>query len=193
MIDRDEVKETIISISSQIFSRFGFRKTTVDEIAFASRKGKSSIYYYFESKEDIFKAVVEKEAMMLKEQIHKAVTEADTPMQKLKAHVMTRMNTMSKLANFYSAIKDDYLSHLDFIEKIRKDYDQDEILVMEEILIEGCKNGEFDIRDTHLTAIGIVTALKGLEIPLFWGGHEQNPERRIDSLIHILFHGMLKR
>lgn len=193
MVDKDEVKDTIINISSQIFSRFGFRKTTVDEIALASRKGKSSIYYYFKSKEEIFKAVVEKEAKMMKEEILKAVRETETPMQKLKAHVITRMHAMGKLANFYSAIKDDYLSHLDFIEKVRKDYDQDEIQMMEDILIQGCTNGEFDIHDTHLTAIGIVTALKGLEIPLFWGGDEQDTEGRIDNLIHILFHGVLKR
>ena len=193
MIDKDEVKESIIKVSSRIFSRFGFRKTTVDEIALASRKGKSSIYYYFESKEDIFKAVVEREAKIMKDEIAHAVGQASNPMQKLKVHVMTRMRGMEKLANFYSAIKDDYLSQLDFIEKIRKDYDQDEIMMMEEILVEGCKNNEFEIEDTHLTAVGIVTALKGLEIPLFWGVTEKDTEHRIDNLIHILFHGVLKR
>jgi AcrR family transcriptional regulator len=193
MMDKDEVKESIINISGHIFSRFGFRKTTVDEIAYASRKGKSSIYYYFDSKEDIFKAVVEKEAGIMKEEILKAIASAETPMQKLKAHVMTRMQSMGKLANFYSALKDDYLSHLDFIDKIRKDFDLEEIGMMEEILAQGCQNNEFDIRDTHLTAVGIVTALKGLEIPLFWGGEEKDPETRIDHLIHILFHGILKR
>lgn len=193
MVDRDEVKESIINISGRIFSRFGFRKTTVDEIAYASRKGKSSIYYYFESKEEIFKAVVEKEAGLMKEEIMKAVGAEETFGQKLKAHVVTRMQSMEKLANFYSALKDDYLSHLDFIEKIRKDFDQDEISMMEKILIQGCKNNEFEIQDTHLTAVGIVTAMKGLEIPLFWDGEEKDTDSRIDHLVHVLFHGILKR
>jgi len=193
MIDKDEVKESIINISRHIFTRFGFRKTTVDEIALASRKGKSSIYYYFESKEEIFQAVVEKEAEMLKQEILRVTGEVDSPMQKLKLHVITRMQTMEKLANFYSALKDDYLSHLDFIDKIRRNYDQDEILMMERILKEGCENDEFQIEDTHLAAVAIVTALKGLEIPLFWGVEEKDTERRIDNLIHILFHGVLKR
>lgn len=193
MIDRDEVRETIVTKARHVFSRFGFRKTTMDEIAFASRKGKSSIYYYFESKEDIFRAVVEQEAGILKTAINKAIEKASTPEQKLKNYVLERMNSFSKLANFYSAMKDDYLSHLNFIETIRKKYDQEEIGIVEKILIEGVQNGSFEITHTNLGAIAIVTALKGLEIPMFWGSENGDIEYRIDHLIHILFYGISKR
>ena len=193
MLDKDEVKEAIVNVARHIFSRFGFKKTTMDEIAIASRKGKSSIYYYFASKEEIFQAVVEKEAEILKQELIKVFNETDSPEQKLKMHVLIRMRTMEKLANFYSAIKDDYLGHLDFIEKIRKKYDQEEIQMMESILVEGVKNGIFEIEDTALAAIAIVTAMKGMEIPLFWGVEEKDLETRIDHLIHILFHGVMKR
>lgn len=193
MLDKDEVKDTIINVARHIFSRFGFKKTTMDEIAIASRKGKSSIYYYFSSKEEIFKAVVEKEASILKLELIKANSEAVSPAEKLKQHVLIRMHTLEKLANFYSAIKDDYLSHLDFIETIRKKYDQEEIQMMEAILVEGVENEIFEIEDTALAAIAIVTALKGLEIPLFWGVEEKDMEHRIENVIHILFHGVVKR
>lgn len=193
MLDKDEVKEAIVNVARHIFSKFGFKKTTMDEIAVASRKGKSSIYYYFASKEEIFQAVVEKEALILKQELISAINQADSPAQKLKAHVLVRMRSMEKLANFYSAIKDDYLSHLDFVEKIRKKYDQEEILMMENILKEGVQNNIFEIDDTDLAAIAIVTALKGMEIPLFWGVEEKDIERRLDHLINILFNGVLKR
>jgi AcrR family transcriptional regulator len=193
MLDKDEVKEAIVNVARHIFSRFGFKKTTMDEIAIASRKGKSSIYYYFASKEEIFQAVVEKEASILKQELVKAISEAEDPAQKLKAHVLVRMHTMEKLANFYSAIKDDYLSHLDFVEKIRKKYDLEEIKMMENILNEGVENQVFEIGDTNLAAIAIITALKGMEIPLFWGVEEKDIESRLDHLILILFNGIMKR
>lgn len=193
MLDKDEVKEAIVTVARHIFSRFGFKKTTMDEIAIASRKGKSSIYYYFASKEEIFQAVVEKEALILRDELRNARSEMDTPAQKLKRHVLVRMHTMEKLANFYSAMKDDYLSHLDFIDKIRKKYDQDEIQLMESILNEGVANHTFEIQDTRLASIAIVTALKGIEIPLFWGVEEKDIENRLDHLIDILFHGIVKR
>jgi helix-turn-helix protein len=64
---------------------------------------------------------------------------------------------------------------------------------MENILKEGVQNNIFEINDTALAAIAIVTALKGMEIPLFWGVEEKDIELRLDHLINILFNGVLKR
>jgi AcrR family transcriptional regulator len=193
MLDKDEVKETIISVARHIFSRFGFKKTTMDEIAIAARKGKSSIYYYFASKEEIFQAVVEKEASLLKAELVKALSQISDPREKLKVYVMVRMKTISQLANFYNAIKNEYLSHLDFINQIRLKYDKDEIQMVESILQQGVENNEFNIENTSLAAIAIVTALKGMEIPMFWEQEEKDIEKRLDNLISILFYGVIKR
>ena len=62
VVVKEEVRTHIVGVARKIFTRYGFRKTTMEEIAAASRKGKSSIYYYFKSKEEIFRAVVEREA-----------------------------------------------------------------------------------------------------------------------------------
>ena len=56
--NHDDMRNTIINSASDVFEKFGFKKTTVDDIAQALRKGKSSIYYYFKSKEEDRKSVV---------------------------------------------------------------------------------------------------------------------------------------
>lgn len=194
MLDKEEVKNSIIAVARQIFSRFGFKKTTMDEIAIASRKGKSSIYYYFESKEDIFQAVVEKEASMLRRELQEAIKTVADPKEKLKVYVLVRMKTLKNLANYYDAIRSEYLSHLDFVENIRKKYDDEEITMVESILKEGAEKMEFNIDNTRLAAIAIVTALKGLEIPMFWqNNNDFDMEKRLDDLINILFYGLVRR
>jgi AcrR family transcriptional regulator len=194
MLDKEEVKNSIIAVARQIFSRFGFKKTTMDEIALASRKGKSSIYYYFESKEDIFQAVVEKEASMLRRELQDAIKLVADPKEKLKVYVLVRMKTLKNLANYYDAIRSEYLSHLDFVENIRKKYDDEEITMVESILKEGAEKMEFNIDNTRLAAIAIVTALKGLEIPMFWQNNADfDMEKRLDDLINILFYGLVRR
>ena len=80
---KDDVSEIILNSAKTIFARYGFKKTTMDEIAQAARKGKSSIYHYFKSKEDIFKAIVEKEADELSAAIAKA-TNGHTKNKSLK-------------------------------------------------------------------------------------------------------------
>ena len=53
----DNTKNKIVSVATKLFGRFGFHKTSMDEIAKIARKAKGSLYYYFASKEELFKEV----------------------------------------------------------------------------------------------------------------------------------------
>lgn len=193
VIEKDDVRKKIVFVASKIFTRFGYKKTTMEEIALATRKGKSSIYYYFKSKEDIYKAVVEKEAEELKEELKEEVKKHIDPIEQLKAYVLFRMHKIKMVTNFYDALKSDHLSHLIFIEKIRKRFDLDEIKIVTQILQSGIDTGKFIIEDPDLSAVAIVTAMKGLEIPLFIKKEHGNIEDRLDNLIKFLFYGLVKK
>lgn len=193
MVEKEEVREQIVESARQIFSRYGFKKTTMDEIAQSVSKGKSSIYYYFQSKEDIYKAVIEKEATLIRDELTKAISEANNPVDKLKAYVTVRMRTFHAMANFYEAIKNEFLTNLDFINKIREKYDKEEMQMVENFLKEGINRNDFNLDNTELAAIAIVTAMKGLEIPLIKYNNKLNLEERIDHLLNILFFGIIKR
>jgi len=189
----DEMRDHIIGVASKIFAHFGFRKATMDEIASATRKGKSSIYYYFSSKEEIFKAVVEKEALELKRELSKEISKYDNPTDQLKSYILLRMKKLKRVTNFYSTLKSDYLSHLEFAERVRKKFDEEEIEVVRTILQGGVDSGKFAMENTYLGAVAIVTAMKGLEIPLLITDDQGNLEERLDNLIRFLFYGLIKR
>jgi AcrR family transcriptional regulator len=190
---RKDVREIIINVARGIFGRFGFRKTTMDEIAQAAHKGKSSIYHYFKSKEEVFQAVVEKESYVLKEEIAKAIKQQDTPQKKLRAYVMTRMQILNRLANYYSALRDEYLEHYSFIEKLREKHLKDEVKMIKQILKKGVEQGIFSIENLELTAQAIVTALKGFEYPWIMENDVSKTKRSVDSLLGTLFHGIITR
>ena len=40
----DSTKDSILRVANQLFSRFGFQKTSMDEIAKVARKAKGSLY-----------------------------------------------------------------------------------------------------------------------------------------------------
>ena len=54
----DEKKELVLRSASEVFARYGFDKTTLDDIGKRAGLNKASLYYYFKNKEDIFVAVV---------------------------------------------------------------------------------------------------------------------------------------
>lgn len=185
----EKVKEKIILVAQETFKKFGFRKTTMDEIAYAARKGKSSLYYYFKSKEEVFREVVEREANTLRFQILEAISAETDPKTQLRKYIITRMDGFKKMANFYVAIKDDYLSNLDFIETVRKKYDEEEIAIVSSILQNGIEKKIFRNLDVPLTSKTIAVIMKGLEIPLFITD-DVSIEGNVDELLEILYFGI---
>jgi AcrR family transcriptional regulator len=191
--ENDEIRNHIVQVAGKLFSHFGFKKATMEEIAAATRKGKSSIYYYFKSKEEIFQAVVEREAEELRGELMEEIARYDDPIEQLRGYILVRMRKLKKVVNFYDALKSDYLTHLEFIDKIRRRFDEDEIQIIRGILQSGVDNGKFTIDSPELSAIAIVTAMKGLEIPLLIQKSQGNLESRLDNLIKFLFYGLIKR
>ena len=186
-------KQIITQVAQNIFSKHGLLKTTVDEIAKAARMGKASLYHYFQSKEEIFKEVVEKENRFLKEKIREAVNKETTPQKKMKIYILKKMEYLNELANIHSALKDEYLENYAFIEKIREKNSREELFTIREILQDGEDKGIFEISDIELTSFAITSALKGLEFP--WSINISFPEieSNINKLLEILFHGIEKK
>ncbi|HOW39987.1 MAG TPA: TetR/AcrR family transcriptional regulator [Bacteroidales bacterium] len=193
MINREEYRRRVILTAGQIFSRYGFRKTTMDEIAKALKMGKSSIYYYFESKEEIFEAVVLYEANILRNELTTAIKSVESPIEKMRKYVFVRMRSFEKLSNYYNAIFDKNLDHFDFIETIREKYDREELAILRLILYHGSRMNVFSIDNSEYTALAIQTTLKGLEVPLFWKKRELNIDKRLNAILDVLFKGILKK
>ena len=189
----DNTKNTILNIAAIIFSKFGFHKTTIDEIARAAHKAKGSVYYHFKSKEELFQAVIDKEFQMLRDELIKAIDSGKNAKEKLANYITVRMKTLNELTNFYDALKNDYLTYLGFIEQIRQRYDNEETILIKSILTGGVNNNEFEINNVELTAPAILTALKGLEIPFFIEDKYNELENRLNELTRIMIRGMEKR
>ncbi|MBK6285487.1 MAG: TetR/AcrR family transcriptional regulator [Draconibacterium sp.] len=188
---KKDAKDSIVLVAQKMFKRFGFRKTTMDEIAVAARKGKSSLYYYFKSKEEVFEAVVEMEAATLRTDIIANIGKCNSAMEKLRVYIFVRMDGFRNWGNFYEALKDEYLSNYEFIEKIRIKYDRSETETITQIINEGIENKEFKDLNSALTAKIIVTAMKGLEIPLLTASDKKtNFKKEINEMLEVLFHGI---
>jgi AcrR family transcriptional regulator len=193
MVDKEEFRRKIIDKAGSIFSTKGFKKTSMDDIAAALNKGKSSIYYYFESKEQIFKAVVLNEANTLRIELTKAIKSVESPIDKMRNYVFVRMRAFEKLSNYYNAIFDKNLDHFEFIETIRKKYDREELAILRLIVYDGARKKIFNVEDSEYTAMAIQTTLKGLEVPLFWKKKEVNIESRLEAILDVLFYGIVRK
>ena len=188
-----DTREILLKAAQKLFARFGFNKTTVDEIASAAHIAKSTLYHHFESKEDIFRAVIEREGQTLAKRIRDAVEAAGTPQEKLRAYVITRMDYLKELANFYNALRDEYLEHYPFIESVRQKDFEDEMAVFQDILSQGLRENVLNLKeeDVGVTAMAVITALKGLEHPWTAKTGIEDINEHAEVLLRMLFHGIL--
>ena len=86
---KDIKKEAILHGAADCFAKFGYEKTTLDDIGKSAALNKASIYYYFKNKEEIFSVV--------------ALHEAETYIEELQSKTSRKRGLESKII-FYLTI-----------------------------------------------------------------------------------------
>jgi len=154
---------------------------------------RTGLYHYFSDKKELFQAVIEFEFGIMSSRTRRAVSLASTPVEKIRAYVHTRMETVLELGSYYRAMVDEYFEHLGFVEKFRRKANETEIISLQFILDEGVSKGLFSVKDTSLTALGISMALKGLEIPWAIRKEKKKIRKEMDILLDLLFWGIMRK
>ena len=193
-MDVSGTKETIVSVANGLFSRFGFHKTSMDEIAKISRKAKGSLYYHFGSKEDLFREVIANEMMNLKSQLSVIVNDAGlNASKKLKLYLIKRMEILNSAACYHETLKADFFEHFHFIDDLRTELDNWEKENLKKILIQGSDSGEYEkIPNPDVVLDIFLMILKGLEIPFFLQNKYKKYAPHFEGLIQILNKGLAK-
>lgn len=193
MSSDSEKKEKIISAATSLFSRFGLEKTTMEDIAKAAKKGKSSLYYYFKSKEEVFAEVIKKEIAGLKTAIIEAIEKEDDPYNKFRKFVDARLNYLNEKADQYTNVKDEHLKHYEFVENLTADYSKWEISTIKSIVEYGRDKGLFEVTDLDSISQALFFALKGLEYPWAINLTRKEIEKSVEALVDVLLRGISKR
>jgi len=188
----EDTRDKILSVANRLFSRFGFHKTSMDEIAKIARKAKGSLYYHFASKEDLFTEIVNKEILNLKNQLTKIIVDNDlSASEKIKKYLINRMAILNDAANYHETLKADFFEHFDFIDSLRNELDEWEKDSLRTIILEGIDNKEFvAIGDIDVLLDVFIMVLKGLEIPFFLQNKYEKYSPHFEGLMEILTKGL---
>ncbi|OLS12176.1 MAG: TetR family transcriptional regulator [Promethearchaeota archaeon CR_4] len=89
---KENKKEQILAAASECFARFGYKKTTLDDIGKKIGLNKASIYYYFKSKEEIFTSIVLGEFQQFISKLHQEIEEGMICEQKILVYFEEKLN-----------------------------------------------------------------------------------------------------
>lgn len=72
-----DVKEKIVNAALMTFSKYGYDRTRMDDVAEAAKVSKGRLYLYFKNKEELFYAISERNIAELKQQLSTLFTEKE--------------------------------------------------------------------------------------------------------------------
>ena len=164
-----KTKAKLVDVARQLFAKMGVENTTMIDIALASKKGRRTLYAYFKSKEDIYMAVVESELDILSDMMKRVVEKDISPDLKLMEMIYTHLDAVKEVVYRNGTLRANFFRDIWRVEKVRKRFDANEILIFRDVLREGMEKGVFDIDDLDMTAEIMHYSIKGIEAPYIRG------------------------
>lgn len=91
----------IITAARKVFAEKGYIAATVDEIAAVAALAKGTIYLYFESKEQIYNAVLANDLETLRRLTIEKIAAAGTGLEKISAYINARFEYCEQRRDFF--------------------------------------------------------------------------------------------
>ncbi len=154
-----EVRDQILSAATEHFSRYGYEKTTVSDLAKTIGFSKAYIYKFFESKQAIGEMICANCLREIEDEVNTAINEAEYPAEKLrilfKVIVEASLRLFSQERKLYeiaaSAASEKWDATVAYENRIIK--------VLQNIIQEGRQSGDFERKtpiDEAVNAIYLV-------------------------------------
>jgi len=186
-------KVDILKASQILFSQFGLKKVTTDDISRISSISKATIYKHYKNKTEIYHDVIQLEFEQLMGSIKSSVDKEKTVKGKFRAHLITKMTKISDLINFYRITQEIWAEYFPYVEEVRQRFIKEEKEIVKNIIKLGNKNGELSVKDVDLTAHIMVISLKSMEFP--WALNELGISlaEYINRMVDMLVNGLKKQ
>lgn len=192
----NKTKSTLIDVARQLFAKLGVENTTMNDIAVASHKGRRTLYTYFNSKEEIYKSVIDTELNKMYMVLQNVVKREMPADEKLLLFLYTRFDAIKTVVARNGTLKADFFRDIWRVQLARKSFDKKEIKMLAGILEDGVKEGVFEMPSTEATASILHHAFRGLEVPYIRGHidpQNRDAESNRENIIHLIFDGIKKK
>jgi AcrR family transcriptional regulator len=195
-MEKDEIIiQEIINGAKKLMQQYGLKKTTMEDIAQTAGKSKSTLYYYFKDKEEIFDKVINLEIDEFFQTVKTSVNKQADAISMLKAYIVTKVKILRDKTNLYSiAIKNDLQGRVNKgFTNLRNRYDNEEKLLISSILTKGVESKLFtnEIKNEIDTLSELlVSCIRGIEMDIIAHNKNKTLADKADLLVEILIKGI---
>lgn len=198
-IKEEEIQEQILQAAKKLFQLHSFRRVTLDDIAKAIGKARSSLYYYYKTKEEILEAVIAIEISELATAITTAVNQTPSIEEKIKAFFLTQLQIVIEKQGFFNALDEGMdageLSYQKTKLAVYHQIRQQEGALLSQIISEGIRREELtklSQKDQDDLIFVLLSSLHGIKREMMIRNDFSNIKSSVHILVHSIIHGLKK-
>ncbi len=198
MEKNQEKKDLILKAATECFGRYGYEKTTLEDIGKLVGLNKASIYYYYKNKESIFSDVIGNERGDYLRIVTRKVDPTADYVTKITTFLVERLKYAKHAINLFSLSAETLQSFQPVFQSLYQSLLEKEVGYITGILDQSCENGEIIQCDNQRVASNIITmadAIKQREAPCFDlrtkpGEYSSEAEKEVTFAVSLFLKGI---
>jgi AcrR family transcriptional regulator len=188
-------KDLILDIAKGRFARFGYKKTSIGEVCKDAQISKKTLYEVFKTKEDLFVALFNREALIARKFIIDRITKIDDPMEKIGRFMQVSREYFEKHPFMVEALKDEDGLYAPYLKQEYRVFVEEGILqIFSDIVKAGIEKGEFKELDTDIAAYIIFKLFQAFTYAktLNYRSGRENEKRELTELVSFIRTGLCR-
>lgn len=173
---RHETVDLIFNAAIEVFAESGFDQAKMDDIARAAGVAKGTIYYHFKSKEELFVGLMNEGVQKLIDRARRYLNSHKSPTDQLLALVENQIHFYVQNGKLAKLLLNEAFGtktrQVQFRRKIGE-----YLQLIEEVMIEGNRLGEFQIKHVPEAASAIFGAASVVVLQKLYSMEEVDPAR----------------
>jgi len=193
MSKSERTRLRIMASAAKVFNEKGFDKTSIQDIADDAGIAKGTIYYYVDKKEDLILSLVRFAKARLFAKVEKSIGRAPTASEKIEVVVRNHLKIIKTVGPVIPFFAQNMVSSDSRVRDTMARFRQEYLSLLESIIEEGIKSGEFRQVNPRRAAVAIISLVIGqvLQFKLFTG--KINAKEIADNTIDMAINGLRKR
>ncbi|HIE52598.1 MAG TPA: TetR/AcrR family transcriptional regulator [Armatimonadetes bacterium] len=147
-----DTRQNLLHVAARLFAAQGYAATTVDQIAAEAGVNKALVYYYFDSKEHLYKAVLDAGLATVSAEIDAAISGERTAAEKLRAFLRTYVQQVTARPEVFVIAFQEIAGTCPVHSEAVPCYYRAAVEALQGLIEEGCARGEFRPLDAETAA-----------------------------------------
>ncbi len=189
MINEDLTKTEILKSANNLFQKWGFLKTTMEDIAREAGKSKCTLYHYYKNKEEVLEAVSRDHILRSIAKDKEKIAKVEGYQNKIKMYFYLSLSHMRQMSILNDVLRREIMSEKGLLRKLANFHDEQEAEIIGSILREGLEQGEFpglDDEEVPVAVRAMMLVKRSLAMNMFI---DNKDKESIDMIMKFLLGG----